>query len=193
MKRARFSARTKRPAIRSSYASVPRGRQAIVAERFTAPRPRSSETPSLRAPESCGASSATATSHRAAAVILVTAGWPYLDEQRLGLGDAVRDLRAAGARLVVLRVPARVEYQGLVHDASEAIATRLSATFIALNDQPDVERAQQALADAEQVAPPTSANIPAVVARNSRTDPPRGRVDRARMPRRARSDPDSKR
>ena len=37
--------------------SVPRGRQAIVAERFTAPRPRSSETPSLRAPESCGASS----------------------------------------------------------------------------------------------------------------------------------------
>ena len=105
---------------------------------------------------------ATATSRRAAAVILVTAGWPYLDEQRLGLGDAVRDLRAAGARLVVLRVPARVDYQGLVRDASEAIATRLSATFIALNDQPDVERAQQALADAEEVAPPTSANVPAV-------------------------------
>ena len=105
---------------------------------------------------------ATATSRRAAAVILVTAGWPYLDEQRLGLGDAVRDLRAAGARLVVLRVPARVDYQGLVHDASEALATRLSATFIALNDQPDVERAQQALADTEQVAPPTSSNVPAI-------------------------------
>ncbi len=95
-------------------------------------------------------------------VILVTAGWPYLDEQRLGLGDAIRDLRAAGTRLVVLRTPSRVDYTGLVHDASETVASRLSATFIALNDQRDVDRAHQALADAEQAAPATSAGRAAV-------------------------------
>ena len=103
---------------------------------------------------------ATVASLRASTLILVTAGWPYLDEQRAGLGGAVRDLRAAGARLVVLRVPARVEYHGLVHDASETVAARLSATFIALNGQPDVQRAHQALADAEQVVPAPSVDMP---------------------------------
>ena len=103
---------------------------------------------------------ATVTSLRGSTLILVTAGWPYLDEQRAGLGDAVRDLRAAGARLVVLRVPARVEYHGLVHDASETLAARLSATFIALNDQPDVQRAHQALAGAEQAVPASSVDMP---------------------------------
>ena len=102
---------------------------------------------------------ATAAARRAAIVILVTAGWPYLDEPRLGLADAIRDLRAAGTRLVVLRTPSRVDYTGLVHDASETVASRLSATFIALDDQRDVDRAHQALADAEQAAPATSAGI----------------------------------
>jgi hypothetical protein len=105
---------------------------------------------------------ATATSRRAATLILITAGWPYHDEQRLGLGDAIRELRAAGTRLVVLRVPALVLYRGLVKDASETVASRLSATFIALTDQRDIERAHQALVGAEHVAPETSADIPVV-------------------------------
>jgi hypothetical protein len=98
----------------------------------------------------------TATSVRPALLVLVTAGWPYRDERRIGIDAVVRELEAAGTRLVVLRVPALVAYQGLVRDASETVASRLSATFIALHDERDVERAHRALAHDDRAAPAQS-------------------------------------
>ncbi len=104
---------------------------------------------------------ATATSQRAATVILVTAGWPYLDEQRLGLGDAIRDLRAAGVRMVVMRVPARGRLLGA--GARRERGRRLTPVSHVHRAQrsADVQRAHAALADAEQMVA-TSAGVPAV-------------------------------
>ena len=77
--------------------------------------------------------------------VLVTAGWPYRDEQRLRLTAAVDDLRRVGARLVIVRLPGLVTYQGLVRDATESLASRVAATFIALNDERDAARVHDAL------------------------------------------------
>ena len=104
----------------------------------------------------------TATSRRPATVILVTAGWPYRDEQRVGLEGIVRELQAAGTKLVVLRVPALVAYRGLVKDAGETLASRMSFTFITLNDDRGVERARLALAADVQVPPARLAKTPPV-------------------------------
>jgi hypothetical protein len=62
-------------------------------------------------------------------------------------------------------VPALVVYRGLVKDASETVASRLSATFIALNDQRDVRRAHQALANEAHAAPAASGDVPLVTAK----------------------------
>ena len=74
--------------------------------------------------------------------------------------------------------------QGCVHDATETVASRLSATFVALNDQRDVDRARQALVDAEQPAPVTSADIAGVPPTAPEPSPP---TDVSTVPPRSRS------
>ena len=88
----------------------------------------------------------TVSSRSAATVILVTAGWPYRDEQRLRLPAAVQALRRSGATLIIVRLPAAVSYQLLVKDATEALALRLAATFIALDDDRGLARVHDVLA-----------------------------------------------
>ena len=87
----------------------------------------------------------TASPRGGALFVLVTAGWPYRDEQRLRLTAAVDDLRRVGARLLIVRLPGIVTYQGLVRDATESLASRVAATFIALNDERDAARVHEAL------------------------------------------------
>jgi len=111
----------------------------------------------------------TATSRRGATLVLISAGWPYQDEQRVGLNNAIRELRTAGVRLVVLRVPALVDYTGLVKDASETVASRLSAPFIALDGDRDIRRAHQALGNDAHAAPAASADIPLATPRATET------------------------
>jgi hypothetical protein len=107
----------------------------------------------------------------ATSVVLVTAGWAYRDERILNLDAIGRDLRASGTRLVVLRVPARIAYEGLVKDACERVASGVSGTFIALNDEGDIARIRRALAGGSQAAGYPRAAVPRVTADPSAAGP----------------------
>jgi hypothetical protein len=105
----------------------------------------------------------------ATTLVLVTAGWPYRDEESLRLDAIVRDLRAGGTKLTVLRVPASIAYGRLVKDASERITSQLAGTFIALKDDEGAERARRMLSARLRTAvktpaqpPPTPSEAPAV-------------------------------
>jgi hypothetical protein len=87
-----------------------------------------------------------ATSTRARTLVLVTAGWPYRDAGRLNLDKAVRELRGTGITLVVWKLPPLVPYKGLVKNATETLAARLSSNVVSLTDERDVERARGTVA-----------------------------------------------
>lgn len=76
---------------------------------------------------------------KGARVVVFTSGWPTRDERLVDLDRAVRELRARGASLVIVRVPPATPYRGLVRDASEGLAARLPAGFAALAEDLDVE------------------------------------------------------
>lgn len=99
----------------------------------------------------------------AALVVLVSAGWPYRDERGIGLADALRDLRAVPARLVVVRVPSPTDFGGLIRDAAETLASRLSADFITVSDDADAEVANRRLSRALRVEAPQAAPPPSPV------------------------------
>lgn len=75
---------------------------------------------------------------RGGRVVVFTAGWPTRDEGRVALDAAVRALRGHGLSLVVVRVPPRDAYRGLVRDASESLAAQLPAGFLTLGDDADI-------------------------------------------------------
>jgi lambda repressor-like predicted transcriptional regulator len=115
----------------------------------------------------------------ATTLVLVTAGWPYRDEESLKLDAIVRDLRADGTTLTVLRVPATIVYGRLVKDASERITSRVAGTFIALNDDQDAERARRMLSARLRTAvktpappPPTPSEAPAARDDGAASTPP---------------------
>ena len=85
---------------------------------------------------------ATAAAHPGARMVLVTAGWPARDASRVALNRALGQLRTLGTSLVVVHVPAREPYQGLVRDASELLAAQLPAQFVPLDIESDLERAR---------------------------------------------------
>lgn len=113
-----------------------------------------------------------ATSRRGTTMVLVTSGWPYRDEHALKLDASIKDLQAAGNRLVVLRAPARFAYEGLVRDGSERLASRAAGTFIPLRDERDVARARRALAGGDRSASYPAVRAPASAAPRSDDDAP---------------------
>lgn len=84
---------------------------------------------------------------KGARVVLFTAGWPTRDERLVDLDRAVRELRARGASLAIVRVPPAAPFRGLVRDASEGLAARLPAGFAVLAEDPDVEPATAMILD----------------------------------------------
>lgn len=92
-----------------------------------------------------------------ARVVLLSAGWPTRDDGRAGIGDALRDLRASGVTLVVVRTPGVIPFQGLVRDATERLAAYLGATFATPVAAADVAVARGVLAiGAPAVADPVA-------------------------------------
>ena len=86
-------------------------------------------------------------------VILMTAGWPYRDAGRLKLDDAVQELRTLGTHLVVWRLPTAFPYNGIVHDASETLTSRIQGNLIGLRNEEEAARAR-----AQYAAPPPPAD-----------------------------------
>ncbi len=122
----------------------------------------------------------------AASVVLVSAGWPYRDERGIGLADALRDLRAVPARLVVVRVPSPTDFGGLIRDAAETLASRLSADFITVSDDADAEVANRRMSRALHIEAPQVAAPPpsvSVAAASTATDAPDSVPDRQRVTR----------
>ena len=128
---------------------------------------------------------ATAAARRGARVVVVTSGWPARDDLRVALNRAVRDLRELGTSLVIVRMPGRMAFQGLVRDASESLAAHLSSAFVIINDQGDIEHARAVFAegrpptvaistDSAAVAPPvtTATEVPALAPRARDADVP---------------------
>lgn len=95
-----------------------------------------------------------AKSSRAKALVLVTAGWPYRDAQRLNLDTAARDLTAGGITLVVWKLPSLVPYEGLVKDGATTLAMRLSGRVVRLSEERDVEPAHATFAHPQRAAAP---------------------------------------
>lgn len=87
-----------------------------------------------------------ASRHPRGTLVLVTAGWPYRDEERLGFDHVLAQIRAAAVRIVVLRTPSAVRYGGLVKDASETLTSSLQATWVELSGDKDISRTRAALA-----------------------------------------------
>ena len=81
-----------------------------------------------------------------ARLVVLTAGWPTRDDGRAGIGAAVRELRASGVTLVVVRVPGVVRFQGLVRDATERLAAHLGAAFATPVDAADIAAARGVIA-----------------------------------------------
>ena len=87
-----------------------------------------------------------ATSSRARSLVLVTAGWPYRDAQRLDLDNAVRALIGTRVALTVWRLSPLAPYEGLVKDAAETLAVRVSGRVARLSNEGDAERAHATFA-----------------------------------------------
>lgn len=87
-----------------------------------------------------------ARAHPRARVVLVSAGWPTRDDARAGIARAVRELRANGVTLEVVRVAGVVRFQGLVRDATERLAAHLGAPFSTPIDAADIAQARGGLA-----------------------------------------------
>jgi hypothetical protein len=115
-----------------------------------------------------------ARAYPATTLVLITAGWPYRDEGRVGLRQAVADLSALGTSLIVVRAPGRSAYRGLVRDASEVLAARLSAVFTPLTSSDDADHVATTLAAGEVprlVTPVEAAAHAPDAATGSATDP----------------------
>ena len=81
-----------------------------------------------------------------ARLVVLTAGWPTRDDGRAGIGAAVRELRASGVTLVVVRVAGVVRFQGLVRDAAERLAAHLGAAFATPFDAAEIADVRRVLA-----------------------------------------------
>ena len=101
-------------------------------------------------------------------IILATAGWPTRDA-RPPLDAAARDIRGAGSHLVVWRLRPAIAYTGAIRDAAEALAQRLDAPMVRLENDGDIDRvratyASRAIAGRPEerraaTPPPTAAPI----------------------------------
>lgn len=87
-----------------------------------------------------------ARTHPRVRLVLVSAGWPTRDDARAGIARAVRELRANGVTLEVVRVAGVVRFQGLVRDATERLAAHLGAPFSTPIDAADIAQARGGLA-----------------------------------------------
>jgi hypothetical protein len=80
---------------------------------------------------------------RAPTIVLATAGWPTRNS-RPELDTALGELRAAGSRLVVWRLPSTIAYKGLIRDSADAFASRARATVMPLRNDGDPARVRAA-------------------------------------------------
>jgi len=90
---------------------------------------------------------------RAQTIVLATAGWPARNA-RPSLDAAVRDLRTAGSRLVIWRLPPAVAYTGAVRDAAATIVSAFKASTVRLESDQDLARARATLAGRGTVVAP---------------------------------------
>ncbi len=120
-----------------------------------------------------------ARAHPRATLVVVTAGWPYRDEGRVGLRQAAADLSALGTHLIVARVPAHNTYRGLVRDAGEVLATRLLQVFAPLTSHDEADRVAAALMGAAASVPLVPGATPSTV---TPQEPPVGAPDEAAGP-----------
>lgn len=87
-----------------------------------------------------------ASQHAGGSLVVLTAGWPYRDENRLGFDGVLDQIRTAAVRMVILHVPSAIRYGGLVKDAAETLATRLPAVSAELSREEDIPRVRVELA-----------------------------------------------
>jgi hypothetical protein len=90
---------------------------------------------------------------RGRTIVLATAGWPTRNV-RPDVDGAVRELHAAGSRLVVWRLPPAIAYKDLIRDTAEAFASRVRATPFLLRTDADLTRVRPS------IEPPRAASAP---------------------------------
>jgi hypothetical protein len=101
-------------------------------------------------------------------IVLATAGWPTRNT-RPDLDAVVRDLQAAGSRLVVWRLPSAIAYKDLIRDSAESLGSRSKATVMPLRSDSDAARVRAVneparVPAADTAAPPGNAARGATVA-----------------------------
>lgn len=75
-------------------------------------------------------------------IVVITAGWPCRDVNRLGADTVIRELRSSGVTIAVWRLPSLVPFGRGVQDAAEALASRVGGTLMAIGDERDAARAR---------------------------------------------------